>query len=107
VTRVRAGWRRADPSNVTINDSLLAGGGYSIYAAANGGSGSATITNNHFARCLSTALQGAGGTWNCKNGADSHGYYPRGGSFGSTTANPPHLTWSGNVWDDNGQMMGS
>jgi hypothetical protein len=99
--------KSGSPSNVTINDSMLAGGGYTLYAAANGGSGAATITDNHFARCLSPMSEGSGGTWNCQNGADSHGYYPKGGSFGSTTSNPPHLTWGGNVWDDNGQAVSS
>jgi hypothetical protein len=99
--------KSGDASNVTINNSLLAGGGYTLYAAANGGTGRASITNNHFARCLTTAVQGSGGTWNCKSGADSHGYYPKDGSFGYATSNPPSLTWSGNVWDDNGQAVSS
>jgi len=93
-------------SNVTINDNLLAGGGFTLYPAANSGSGTATITNNHFARCLSPEVQGSGGTWLCQGGADSHGYYPKGGSFGPVNSEPPQLTWSGNVWDDNGATVG-
>lgn len=97
--------KSGEPSRLTITNSLLAGGGYTLYAAANGGSGAASITNNRFARCLGGAVEGIGGTWSCRSGPDSHGYFPRGGSFGATTSNPPKLTWSGNVWDDNGETV--
>jgi hypothetical protein len=97
--------KSGDPSKVTVTDSLLAGGGFTLYTAANGGRGQATITDNHFARCLTPAAEGTGGTWQCHDGPDSHGYFPKAGSFGATTSSAPDITWSGDVWDDNGEAV--
>lgn len=94
-------------ANVKINSSLLAGGGFDIYGDANQTtpSGSVTVTNNHFARCLTTMVNGSGGTHLCSGGADSHGYFPKGGSFGDAASIPSGATWTGNVWDDNGASV--
>ena len=71
-------------ANRTIDNNLVAGGGYTIYGGANPG-GAATsnihITNNRFSRL----------------------YYPNGGSYGPVTAYAPSgagNTWTGNIWDD-------
>lgn len=94
-------------ADLTINGSLLAGGGFDIYGDANltPAKGSATITGNRFARCTTTLVAGSGGTHLCQAGADSHGFYPKGGSFGPDADMPPAVTWSGNVWDDNGAAL--
>ena len=78
-------WREA---NRTIDNNLLAGGGYTIYGGG-GGYGTATnikITNNRISRL----------------------YFPNGGSYGplahfdwSGSGNE----WSGNVWDDSGATI--
>jgi hypothetical protein len=102
-------------NNVTVNNSLLAGGGYLMYPCSGSWSSGASvhITNNRFARCttrpLITALYGTGGT-TCSGGGkgdgqvpDSHGYYPHGGYFGiNGDGFCGQETWTGNVWDDNG-----
>jgi hypothetical protein len=105
-------------NNVTVNNSLLAGGGYVLYPCSGGsyGSGVVNITNNRFGRCtttpLITALYGTGGT-TCSGGGngdgqvpDSHGYYPHGGYFGiDGDGFCGRETWTGNVWDDNGASV--
>jgi hypothetical protein len=69
---------------VTVNDSLLAGGGYAIYGGDRNGGGKATgirITGNEF----------------------STRYYPQGGFWGPDayfTPSNPGNTWSGNTWAD-------
>jgi hypothetical protein len=73
--------------NRTIEDNLVAGGGYSVY----GGGGAQTsfnihIVNNRFARL----------------------YYPNGGFFGPVAAFQTGGTgnvWSGNIWDDTGSPV--
>ena len=96
-------------NQLTINNNLLAGGGYSIYPCGNAssaGSSSAKITNNRFARCGGgQEVQGSGGTWVCSGGADSHGYFPRSGSFGVAAYTFSNQTWTGNFWDDNLQTF--
>jgi hypothetical protein len=87
-------------ANVTVNNNLLAGGGYTLYPAGNGSAGTAVITNNRFARCLSAAVESSGGAWVCRNGSDPNGYFPRGGAFGLATDLPVSTTWTGNYWDD-------
>jgi len=88
-------------NQLTVNNSLLAGGGYLFYPCGNAssaGSSSVTITNNHFARCttmptITNAYGGNGQTCtgggcssNCGNVTlqtpDANGYYTRGGYFG-------------------------
>lgn len=71
-------------ANRIIDNNLLAGGGYTLYAGQNPGGLTATgitVTNNRFSRL----------------------FYPQGGSYGPVTAwNPTGTgnTWTGNTWDD-------
>jgi hypothetical protein len=104
--------------NLTVNNSLIAGGGYLIYAcngSSSAGSSHFAITNNRFARCTTSPVVNAGSGHICKgHGSDSgdgdvvgnpddHGYYPYGGFFGGVVdIYCNHTTWSNNVWDDNG-----
>jgi hypothetical protein len=102
-------------NQVSITNSLLAGGGQMITADANStsvGSSSMDISGNRFARCLTKPLsETGGGNWLCAgggpNGEDSFGFYPYGGSYDVDTstwcgANSSQV-WSNNVWDDNNQ----
>lgn len=74
-------------SNRLIDNNLLAGGGYTIYAGANPGMSATatniTVTNNRISRM----------------------YYPNGGYYGPVTAytSGNGNTWSGNVWDEPAQ----
>jgi hypothetical protein len=75
-------------TNRVIDNNLVAGGGYTIYAGQNAGGPAATniqVTNNRFARL----------------------YFPTGGSYGPYTAyrSGNGNAWSGNVWDDNGAAI--
>ena len=74
-------------ANRVINDNLLAGGGYTIYAGQNSG-GPATsnikVTNNRI-----------GGI-----------YYRHGGQYGPLAGfNTTRTVWSGNVWDASGHTI--
>jgi hypothetical protein len=105
-------------NQLTVTNSLLAGGGFIIYACSNAsspGTSTLTFTGNHIARCLATPITfhpGSGG-FTCGAidllGADSHGYWPYGGYFrwdAYTNCPPtPGVIWSGNVWDDNLQSI--
>lgn len=91
-------------NNITLENSLIAGGGYTIYECAHAsakGSSSLTVKNNHFARCTTAITNSSGGGHPCVGGPDTNGYYPRSGNFGieTSTFNP---VWTGNIWDDNG-----
>ena len=93
-------------NQLTVTNSLLAGGGYTLYPCAHTsqpGTSSLNIQNNHFARCTTTEVYHPnGGEHSCSGGADSNGYYPFGGSFGMATNYYNGVgTWKGNVWDDN------
>ena len=110
-------------NHMSLTNSLLAGGGYTIYACANStgaGTSTMTVTNNDFARCLGTPVKedtegNYDGVWYCGTqaapdttdgsalgaGADSHGFWPKGGSYGVDTAtycSGTGMTWSGNRW---------
>jgi hypothetical protein len=83
--------------NMTIDDNLLNGGGYTIYGGHDSSKAfglqdaNVKITNNHFMR---TPEAGA--------------FWPNGGYFGPVTAfdsASPGNVWSGNVWDDNGAIV--
>jgi hypothetical protein len=101
-------------NKLTIEDSLLAGGGYSLYPCGNGTSAGTSVRivrNNHFARCLGSEVSN-GGSWHCKgvssnsrdeSPGDGNGYYPKSGSYGYKAYDVvgPGSIWSGNVWDDN------
>ena len=108
-------------NHLTINNSLLAGGGVLFYPCAHGtsaGSSHTTITNNRFARCTTQPTTHYGGSWGgtlCAgigsttgNGdvvtkPDAHGYFPEGGAFGDVSdIYCSATTWTNNVWDDNG-----
>lgn len=74
-------------ANRTIDDNLLAGGGYTIYGGG-GSDGPATnisITNNRFARV----------------------FYANSGYYGPVAAfdRGGNNVWSGNVWDDTGAVV--
>jgi len=83
----------AGDSHLTVTDSLLAGGGYTLYPAGNSktvGTGTMDIERNRFARCTSGACP------------DSHGYYPESGYFGLAAYcySGAGQTWQSNIWDD-------
>jgi hypothetical protein len=116
-------------NQITITNSLLAGGGYTLYECAHAtsaGSSSLTFTNNRIARCLGTSVNDSvtGGTYcqgvgptdpnvGCGNSGgcvpspgDGNGYYPQGGYFGlDSQTYCAQATWSGNVWDDDGATV--
>jgi hypothetical protein len=76
-------------ANRTIDNNLLAGGGYTIYAGANTGK-EATATNIHVT-----------------NNRISRMYYPQGGSYGPVTAytSTGGNTFTGNIWDDTSTLV--
>ncbi len=83
----------ASIGEVRIENNLLAGGGYTIYGAQEEGRsplvGPVVVTNNRFARCLSSC-------------PDSHGYFEEGGAYHlKAHFNSALTTWSGNYWDNN------
>jgi hypothetical protein len=93
-------------NQLTVLESLLAGGGYSLYPcahAAQAGTSSLKVEGNHFARCVSAeGYEPDGGAHPCVGGPDSSGYYPKSGAYGIawnyfTSAS----VWRGNVWDNN------
>jgi hypothetical protein len=70
-------------ATVSVDDNLLAGGNYTLYAGGGNGSHDIRVTRNHFSRSVSA----------------------KGGFFGPVTAWDPRArgnVWSGNVWDDTG-----
>jgi hypothetical protein len=109
-------------NHLTLSNSLLAGGGYVLYACANAsgpGTSTASVTANHFARCIAAPVtfDAASGGHACRgatsastgSGADSHGYWPAAGYFGVAThtwcSAAAGRRWSGNVWDDDGASV--
>jgi hypothetical protein len=100
-------------NHITVMNSLLAGGGYTLYTCASGssvGASTMNISNNRFARCGTTPVfdMGSGGR-SCQDGADQYGYWPFGGYFGVAASMycppTPNQTWSNNVWDDDGHPI--
>ena len=75
---------------LTVENSLLAGGGTSIEMcgkATRPGTSSFTFTNNRIARCLTKPIvKNSGGEEDCSGpdfeGGDAHGYMPDGGADG-------------------------
>lgn len=97
----------AGDNHLTVENNLLAGGGYTIYANANSteaGTSTMTIRHNHFARCLGER-ESTGGGHSCKGGIDSHGFFPDSGFYGWLAAQycppVPGQVWEGNVLDNN------
>jgi hypothetical protein len=93
-------------NQLTVLESLLAGGGYTLYPcahAAQAGTSSLKVEGNHFARCVSAeGYEPDGGSHPCVGGADSSGYYPKSGSYGvAIDYFSPVSIWRGNVWDNN------
>jgi hypothetical protein len=93
-------------NQLTVLESLLAGGGYTLYPcahAAQAGTSSLKVEGNHFARCVSAeGYEPDGGNHPCVGGADSSGYYPKSGSYGvAIDYFSPVSIWRGNVWDNN------
>lgn len=94
-------------NHLTVEDSLLAGGGYTLYPCAHAakiGSSVTKVTGNHFARCLTAETNTNWGGHPCKGGPDANGYYPKSGEYGLATEYFGG-TWSGNVWDDTGAAI--
>jgi|GEM_PF-2446643 len=94
-------------NSYTVTNSLLAGGGFTLYSQAAGESHSipdakTVVTGNRFARCAGTTKynSGSGGT-SCTAGPDTNGVFPNSGYFGVGAGFNGPTTWSGNVWDDN------
>lgn len=94
-------------NHLTVENNLLAGGGYSIYPDANStevGTSTMRIRHNHFARCLGTR-ESTGGGHSCKGGIDQHGLYPDSGFYGWLAAQYcpplPDQIWEDNQWDNN------
>ena len=92
-------------NTVTVENSLLAGGGYMLQPNSKGVSAPVRIVNNRVGRCLTTARQDSGGGYVCASGKDANGFWPRGGHYGLDTELGSSAVWSGNVWDDNSQPM--
>ena len=117
-------------THLSITRSLLAGGGYMIYSCGNSsgaGTSTMTVTKTDFARCLGApskedTVGNYDGVWYCGTqaapdttqgsavgaGADSHGFWPRGGSYrvdAATYCSGAGITWSGNYWDDDGAAV--
>jgi hypothetical protein len=93
-------------NQLTVLESLLAGGGYTLYPcahAAQAGTSSLKVEGNHFARCVSAeGYEPEGGAHPCVGGPDGSGYYPNSGSYGiAIDYFTPASTWRGNVWDNN------
>jgi hypothetical protein len=90
-------------TTLTETNNFLVGGGYTLYGGTSGTGtvvGPVTVTNNRFARCLTTEVNTAGGGHACTGGPDSHGYWPRGGNYGLAASFSASTTWTGNFWDD-------
>jgi hypothetical protein len=92
-------------NTVTVENSLLAGGGYMLQPNSKGVSAPVKIIGNRVGRCLTTARQDSGGGYVCASGKDANGFWPRGGHYGLDTELGSSATWTGNVWDNNSQPV--
>jgi hypothetical protein len=108
-------------NNVTINNSLLAGGGFLFYlcnGSTSVGTSKSSITNNRFARCTTQPTISTSSGYMCQGVGnpnvtpdeivtpDKNGYFPNGGFFGTDSAiYCSAVTWSNNAWDDNGRTV--
>jgi hypothetical protein len=106
-------------NQVTIRDSLLAGGGETIYGCSNAnapGTSHVDIVGNRFARCTGKPVYhpSTGGS-TCgqadQASGSANGLYPYDGYYGwmlntyCPKQAPGHATWTGNVWDDTGAAV--
>jgi hypothetical protein len=98
---------------ITLKDSLLVGGGYSIYTDASStavGTSSMTISGNIFGRCTSNPVyNGKTGGESCSHGTDTFGIWPQGGYFGviypdGAYCSAPSTVWRHNSWTDSGTV---
>jgi hypothetical protein len=100
-------------SHITLEDNLLAGSGQMVQqcgSRSQQGSATLALKGNRVARCLTTPIENnASGMPNCTGsyfeGADSHGYFPYGGSLSvqDDRTNGPTgaaYVWEGNFWDN-------
>jgi hypothetical protein len=100
-----------DLTTVTIADSFLAGGGYTIYGGLTGNRdevvGPFTVTEDRFARCATRRIpNNSDGGYHCLDGADAHGYWPFGGQYGvAADFNSSVTTWTHNYWDGSGRPI--
>lgn len=97
-------------NHITFTNNLAAGGGFMFYpcsGSSSAGSSQVTITNNRFARCLTSSVYNSKtGGYACSGGQDANGYWPGGGYFGMNAYTfCQNETWAGNVWDDNNQTV--
>jgi hypothetical protein len=101
--------RIACVDKLTVEGSLLAGGGTSIEMCGkedSKGSSSFTFVDNRIPRCETTPIvKNSGGEEDCSGpdfeGGDAHGYMPHGGAEGvAAFADVGTVTWSGNYWDN-------
>jgi len=100
--------------NVTVDNNLLNGGGFTIYGGcdvrATYGSQCQNIsfTNNRFMRAPEAgtfyALGGLWGPTTCFNGKGCGDVNQGGDDLAYRAAH--NLTWSGNVWEDSGTLIG-
>ncbi len=97
-------------THVTVENSLLAGSGQMFQTcghSSNAGTGTLVLKNNRVARCLTMPMkwepnESDGCSGSAFVGADSHGYFPYGGSQNIVPSGTPEpWTWEGNYWDDN------
>jgi hypothetical protein len=63
------------PTNVLIQDNLLAGGGYTLYCAQNGPGNNYRVINNHFSMIYSPKVGGFGPTTDCEDEIKSGNVY--------------------------------
>ncbi len=87
-------------NRVTVEDSLLAGGGYMLQPNSKGVSAPVRIVGNRVGRCRTKTHQDDGGGYVCDGGTDEHGFWPRGGHYGIATELGHEALWWNNVWDD-------
>jgi len=101
--------RIACVDKLTVEKSLLAGGGTSIEMCGKEdtkGTSSFTFVDNRIPRCLATPIvKNSGGEEDCSGpdfeGGDAHGYMPHGGAEGvAAFSDVGTVTWSGNYWDN-------
>jgi hypothetical protein len=92
-------------NRVTVEDSLLAGGGYMLQPNSKGVSAPVRIVDNRVGRCRTKTHQDSGGGYVCNGGTDEHGFWPRGGHYGIATELGQNAEWWGNVWDDTGRPV--